>query len=231
MPALKRGSTPHERRPDPRFALRPASLIGARRAVSFFKRSFSPLPSVTITGPTLLLRTPEMGDYEEWASLRAASRAFLAPWEPVWAVDELTRGSFRLRIKRLHKDIEEDEAYPFFIFRMSDNRLVGGLTLSNLRRGAAQMASLGYWMGEAYAGKGYMSAAVRLTTAFAFAKLDLRRIEAACLPQNTVSIRLLEATGFKREGYARQYLNIAGQWSDHLLYALLQSDQTTDRRF
>ena len=197
--------------------------------MSFLKRSFSASPAIAIQGHAIHLRTPEMGDYEEWAALREASRDFLAPWEPLWSHDELTRNSFRLRLKRFNRDVEADEAYPFFIFRNADRRMVGGLTLSNVRRGAAQMASLGYWMGKMFAGQGYMSTAVRLTTNFSFTKLDLRRIEAACLPQNIASIKLLEATGFQREGYARQYLNIAGHWSDHLLFALIAGEKPVDR--
>lgn len=166
-----------------------------------------------------------MADYDEWAALRQASRAFLTPWEPLWSVDELTRPAYRQRMRRFQKDIENDEAYPFFIFRVSDHRLVGGLTLSNVRRGAAQTASLGYWMGETFAGQGLMTKAVALTVGFAFDKLDLRRIEAACLPTNQVSIRLLERVGFRQEGFARQYLNIAGRWSDHLLFAMLAADR------
>lgn len=197
--------------------------------MSFFRRPLVPVPALTIPGPSVSLRTPDMNDFEEWAALRQASRAFLTPWEPLWAADELTRPAFRARIRRFAKDIEGDEAYPFFIFRNADSRLVGGLTLSNVRRGAAQMASLGYWMGERFAGQGYMRLAVNLTTCFAFDKLDLRRIEAACLPSNQASIKLLEACGFEREGYARQYLNIAGRWSDHVLYALLASDRSIDK--
>ena len=197
--------------------------------MSFFRRSLTPVPALAIPGSTVYLRTPDMTDFDEWASLREASRAFLTPWEPLWAIDELTRAAYRARMRRFMKDIESDEAYPFFIFKNADARLIGGLTLSNVRRGAAQMASLGYWMGERHAGQGYMRLAVELATRFAFDKLDLRRIEAACLPNNTTSIKLLEACGFQHEGHARQYLNIAGRWSDHTLYALLSSDLGVDR--
>jgi [ribosomal protein S5]-alanine N-acetyltransferase len=198
--------------------------------VSFFRRSFSPVPALEIKGERVLLRTPEMNDFEPWAALRGGSRAFLTPWEPLWAADELDRAAYRQRMRRFYKDMDRDEAYPFFIFRAEDKMLLGGLTLGNVRRGAARMASLGYWMGENHAGQGYMSTAVRLATQFAFDRLDLRRIEAACLPENMPSIRLLEATGFRREGYAREYLNIAGIWRDHLLFALLKSDPVAKPR-
>lgn len=170
------------------------------------------------------MRSPQLSDYAEWTALREASRSFLTPWEPIWPVDDLTRASFRRRIKRYCDDQRSDLAYAFFIFRKHDNVLVGGLTLANIRRGCAQAGSLGYWMGAAYARKGHMTAAVRAVVPFAFATLKLHRVEAACIPSNVASIGLLEKTGFQREGFARQYLCIDGMWQDHLLYAKLETD-------
>jgi ribosomal-protein-alanine N-acetyltransferase len=165
-----------------------------------------------------------MSDHAEWAALREASRDFLTPWEPTWPIDDLARAAFRRRIKRYSEDQRSDIAYPFFVFRKGDNCLVGGLTLANIRRGCAQAGSLGYWMGAPYAGQGYMTDAVNAILPFAFGALRLHRVEAACIPGNVASIRLLEKTGFKREGFARQYLCIDGVWQDHLLFARLQDD-------
>jgi ribosomal-protein-alanine N-acetyltransferase len=177
-----------------------------------------------IVGDGVVLRAPQMSDYAEWAALREASREFLTPWEPTWPPDDLTRGSFRRRIKRYSEDQRSDLAYPFFVFRKSDNILVGGLTLANIRRGCAQTGNLGYWTGAAHARQGYMTAAVGGFLPFAFQTLRLHRIEAACIPANIASIRLLEKTGFRREGFAREYLCIDGVWQDHLLYARLKHD-------
>jgi ribosomal-protein-alanine N-acetyltransferase len=177
-----------------------------------------------ITGEGVVLRPPQMSDAAEWVALRAASRGFLVPWEPTWPADDLTRASFRRRIKRYGEDQRCDLAYALFIFRKQDNVLVGGLTLANIRRGCAQAGSLGYWMGEPYARQGHMTAAVKALIPFAFGTLKLHRIEAACIPTNIASIRLLEKTGFKREGFARKYLCIDGHWQDHLLYARLEED-------
>jgi ribosomal-protein-alanine N-acetyltransferase len=131
----------------------------------------------------------------------------------------LSRGSFRRRLKRYAEDQRNDLAYPYFIFRNEDQKLIGGLTVTNIRRGVAQAGSLGYWMGAAYARQGYMTAAVRVLVPFVFSTLKLHRIEAACIPENAASVQLLEKTGFTREGYAREYLCINGSWQDHLLYA------------
>ena len=177
-----------------------------------------------ISGERVVLRVPQVSDFAEWAALRAASRDFLTPWEPTWPADDLTRTSFRRRIKRYSEDQRSDLAYALFVLRKSDNALVGGLTLANIRRGCAQAGSLGYWMGAPYARQGYMTAAVNAVIPFAFGTLRLHRVEAACIPGNMASLKLLEKTGFKREGVARQYLCIDGIWQDHLLYARLKDD-------
>lgn len=172
----------------------------------------------------VMLRTPQMSDYPVWAELRAVSREFLTPWEPLWATDELSRASFRRRVRHYLRDLREDVGYALFIFANSTGSLVGGLTLCNVRRGVTQSCTLGYWVGGKYAQQGYMTAAVRAVIPFVFDSLELHRLEAACLPTNTASIKLLEKTGFKREGLARRYLRINGVWQDHLLYALLDTD-------
>ncbi|HKS84421.1 MAG TPA: GNAT family protein [Pseudolabrys sp.] len=180
------------------------------------------LPAVTGAGVTL--RAPQSSDFAEWVALREASRQFLVPWEPVWPPDDLTRGAFRRRLKRYAEDQRGDLAYAFLIFRSEDNAMVGGLTLANIRRGVAQAGSIGYWIGAPFARKGYMTAAVRALIPYGFGTLRLHRLEAACIPGNSASVRLLEKTGFKREGYARSYLCINGTWQDHLLYARLKDD-------
>jgi ribosomal-protein-alanine N-acetyltransferase len=177
-----------------------------------------------VRGEGVYLRPPEMRDYEAWTDLRENSRAFLTPWEPTWPGDDLTRTAFRRRLRRHTQEIAEDQAYPFLIFREGDDVLVGGLTLGQIKRGVAQSATLGYWMGLPFAGKGLMSRSVRAMMGFAFTSLRLHRIEAACLPHNEASIKLLERNGFKKEGLARAYLRINGLWQDHFLYALLETD-------
>ena len=190
--------------------------------MAFFRSvSFSEITPV-IEGEGIVLRSPQMSDYEEWSGLRERSREFLTPWEPTWPIDDLTRGAYRRRLKRYAEDQRTDQSYAFFIFRAADRVLVGGLTLANVRRGVAQAGSIGYWMGAPFVGRGHMGAAVRALIPYAFAVLRLHRLEAACIPTNTTSIRLLEACGFAREGYARQYLCINGVWQDHLLYARLK---------
>ena len=172
--------------------------------MAFFRTiNFSePLPS--IVGEGVVLRTPQMTDYNDWAALRERSREFLTPWEPTWPADDLSRGAFRRRIRRYAEDLRTDQGYAFLIIRNSDVAIVGGLTLANIRRGVAQAGSLGYWMGLPFARHGYMTAAVRAVIPFAFSTLRLHRLEAACIPSNAGSIRLLENTGGVREGNPRE---------------------------
>ncbi len=190
--------------------------------MAFFRTINFAEPLPNIEGDGVVLRTPQMADFNEWSALRETSRDFLTPWEPTWPSDDLTRSAFRRRIRRYTDDLRSDQGYAFLIARRADDRLVGGVTLANIRRGVAQAGSLGYWMGQPFVRQGYMTAAVRALIPFAFATLRLHRLEAACIPTNSASIKLLEKTGFEREGYAREYLCINGTWQDHLLFARLK---------
>jgi ribosomal-protein-alanine N-acetyltransferase len=172
----------------------------------------------------VFLRYPEMTDYAGWAKLRQESREFLTPWEPVWAADELTRAAFRRRLRRYARETRDDLAYPFLVFRNRDEVLLGGCTISNVRRGVTQSAALGYWMGSPHARQGQMFAALRAVLPFAFGPLGLHRLEAACIPENEASRRLLRKLGFREEGKALRYLQINGDWRDHLLFGLLQDE-------
>jgi ribosomal-protein-alanine N-acetyltransferase len=193
--------------------------------MALFRFSTEPPTRPLLRTQNLILRAPQATDYAAWAVLRMESRVFLTPWEPVWNEDDLTRTSFRLRVKRAAREIAADEAYSLFIVDGRSEMLLGGLTLGLVRRGVAQACTLGYWMGQRHAGKGHMTEAVRGALRFAFSELALHRVEAACLPNNEPSRRLLQRVGFQQEGMARAYLRINGNWADHLLYAALASDR------
>ena len=178
-----------------------------------------------LASPRLTLRLPRGGDYAEWAGLRAASRPFLEPWEPSWGPDELEPAAWRVRMKRYREDYRQGQAIPFLLFEKSGaKRMLGGITLGGIRRGVSQSAHLGYWMGAEFAGKGYMTEAVGAVLRHAFDTLGLHRVEAACIPDNARSARVLEKAGFTQEGVLRSYLKIDGQWRDHRLFARLSSD-------
>jgi ribosomal-protein-alanine N-acetyltransferase len=181
-------------------------------------------PLCRVDGTRCVLRTPAPGDFEAWAALRGESRGFLVPFEPSWPADAVSRGGYRRRLRRYAQDWNTDQGYSFLLFRREDGALLGGISLSNVRRGVAESASLGYWIGQRYARQGYMTEGLRLALSFAFENLRLYRVEAACLPHNAASRRLLLKSGFREEGYARQYLSIDGKWQDHVLFGLLRAD-------
>jgi ribosomal-protein-alanine N-acetyltransferase len=177
-----------------------------------------------ITTERLILRLPQQADFADWSHLRGVSKDGLIPFEPKWAENELSRDSFRLRLRFYQREFRDSTGYPFFIFTKEGNNLLGGITLSNVRRGVTQSGSIGYWIGQPFQKNGYMTEAVKALGVYAFKELGLHRIDAASLQENLASIRVLEKCGFQKEGLARQYLCINGQWQDHLLFGWLIND-------
>ncbi len=181
-------------------------------------------PKLRLAGPRVYIRPPTPNDQAQWLKLRRDSKDFLEPYEPAWPRDALSPAAFRRRLKRIQEDWRDETGYGFLIFRAEDEALLGGVTVSNVRRGVVQAASIGYWIGAPHSRHGYMFEALQLTLDFCFTGLDLHRVEAACLDGNEASRRLLEKSGFRREGVARGYLCIAGRWQDHITYGLLRQD-------
>ena len=173
----------------------------------------------------MTLRPPVHGDFRQWAALRDTSAEFLQQWEPTWAADHLTRKSFTNRVYWAQRSITNGTAVPLFMIRREDNAVLGAITLDHIRRGPAQSATTGYWVGEPYARQGFMREAIEAVVHYAFSTLDLSRIEAGCLPENNPSRGLLEQCGFKYEGVAQAYLQINGRWRNHVLYANLRHDR------
>jgi ribosomal-protein-alanine N-acetyltransferase len=185
-----------------------------------------------LLGPRVTLRAARAADYEEWSDLRRKSRDFLKPFEPRWSESDLSRRVFMSRLKRAREEAHQGTDYSFLVFLRQPDRenLVGGITLSNIRRRAAQYVTLGYWMGQEYVGQGLMTEAVGAVIPFAFDTLGLHRIHAAFLPTNTASRRVLEKNGFREEGYAENYLQIDGKWCDHVLFGLTRERYDAARR-
>jgi [ribosomal protein S5]-alanine N-acetyltransferase len=180
---------------------------------------------IAIEAERITLRMPQMSDHLAWAELRQQGTEYLKPWEPVWAADHFSKKAFTNRVYWAKKTFEAGTGLPLFLIRRADRVLLGAITLDNIRRGPAQAGTFGYWVGQKFARQGYMSEAIRATVHYAFTDLDLSRIEAACLPENAASRGLLEKNGFKYEGVAQSYLQIAGRWRNHVLYANLRSDR------
>jgi ribosomal-protein-alanine N-acetyltransferase len=182
-------------------------------------------PKIRIDTERMYLRPPVHSDWKTWATLRHKSADFLSKWEPVRASDHLTRKGFTNRVYWSNRSMANGSALPLFMFRRTDDQIVGAITLDHIRRGPAQAGTLGYWVGESFARQGYMREAIQAVVHYAFAVLDLSRLEAACLPENVASRGVLEKCGFKYEGVAQSYLQIAGRWRTHVLYANLRLDR------
>jgi ribosomal-protein-alanine N-acetyltransferase len=180
---------------------------------------------VRIDTERMILRPPVHADYRGWAHLREESATFLKPWEPSWSTDHLTRKAFLNRVYWANRSVTQGTAIPLFLERRSDNRILGAITLDNIRRGPAQAGTIGYWIGAPYARSGFMREALTALVHHAFEVIDLSRLESACLPENTASRGLLEKCGYKYEGVAQSYLQINGRWRNHVLYANLRNDR------
>ncbi|QIK39659.1 GNAT family N-acetyltransferase [Pontivivens nitratireducens] len=173
----------------------------------------------------LYLRPPRLSDHIDWATLRRDGYDYLYPWEPLRAHDHLSLSAFRTRTHWAARAIKAERAVPLFVFRAADGVLLGAITLDNIQRGPAQYATVGYWMGQQFTGHGYMSEALQAVVAHAFGPLDLSRVQAATLPENAASRRVLEKAGFRYEGVAQSFLQIAGKWRTHVVYACLRQDR------
>lgn len=173
----------------------------------------------------LTLRPPVNSDFRDWSALRDKNREFLSEWEPAWRGDHLGRREFYGRVYWAARSIANGSALPLLLIRRRDDCLVGAITIDNIRRGPAQVGTIGYWIGQEHSRQGLMREATCAVVHYAFTVLDISRLEAACLPQNVASRGLLESSGFKYEGVAQSYLQIAGRWRTHVLYAALRSDR------
>ena len=171
------------------------------------------------------IRPVRPADAEALAALRAENRAHLEPWEPVRPDTFFTVPGQALSIAGALAEWNAGTRYAFMVCDAEDgDRAVGNVTVANVVRGAWRSATLGYWVAAADCGRGHATAATQLAVAFSFAHAGLHRVQAAVLPRNAASARVLEKAGFRREGHALRYLEIAGRWEDHDLYAVTAED-------
>jgi ribosomal-protein-alanine N-acetyltransferase len=180
-----------------------------------------------LSGPRVLLRPPQMRDYKVWAAVRGANQMNLKPYEPTWGTSALSEGFYMARLSKQKTDWLTDAAYAFLIFTPDGRNVLGGVNINHVARGAAQHATLGYWLDKAHEGQGLMREALGLLIVFSRDQLRLHRLHAATLPGNHRSRKLLEGLGFEEEGYARSYVQIDGKWADHVLYGTVLAEHTS----
>ena len=172
-----------------------------------------------ILSERLIIRLPVIADYENWVILRKKSENFLNQWEPEKDFNYYSKNLFVKRGKWAKKNFDLKLVLHFFLFMRSNYQLVGGITLDNIRYGPFQSATLGYWLGEEFSKKGIMTEGLNSLITYANKTMGISRIEAATLPNNLASRRLLENCNFKYEGVGQYYLQIKGKWQHHILYA------------
>ena len=191
------------------------------------EKSSGHIIDVNIQGDNILLRPAVLDDYEQWAQVRGRNRELLKPFEPAWPEKCLERDFFKRRIERLTEDWLCDRCYAFLIFEKTGTELIGGININNVARGAAQFASLGYWLDAQWQGRGLMAEAGRGVLDYAFTILKLSRMNAATLAHNQKSRNMLSRLGFAEEGFAKKYIQIDGHYQDHVLFGLTAEDFLT----
>ena len=176
-----------------------------------------------LIGPRVVLRALEPADGDAWRDVRRRNRTWLEPWEPLpdpGSPDLLRDASaFRARCASAARQRHLDTAHPLGIF-LHDGTLVGEINLSGIQRGPFQSAHVGYWIDQAYAGQGLVPEALVLVLRLALEDLNLHRVEVAIVPRNRASRRVVEKLDLRDEGTARDYLQIRGQWEDHVRYGI-----------
>ena len=181
-----------------------------------------PSLSTRLLGSQCILRPPGTSDIPGFRRLLMNNFEHLRPWSPAApkgsdpsSFVDLTRA-----ITAQRSAWRDDRSYAFLIEQRGNSALLGRVVLSDVVRGAAQHAALGYWVDHQYQSRGLATEAVNLVLAFAFQTIGLHRIYAAIMPNNLASCRVIQKTGFHAEGLAKGYLQIANTWEDHLMFAL-----------
>jgi ribosomal-protein-alanine N-acetyltransferase len=188
-------------------------------------------PRIRLDGERTAIRPLATGDATEFAAAVAANRSHTEPWEPIHAEVHYTRAG---QAETLRRDVEAWELGTGYAFAVLDREhgdaIIGRIALGNVVRGAWRNATLGYWVAAASGGRGHGTAAALLICDFAFRHAGLHRVQPAVIPRNVRSIRVVEKAGFRREGRALKYLNIAGNWEDHDIFAMTMEDwEAADR--
>lgn len=182
-------------------------------------------PRVRLEAERTAIRPLDRGDVDELADLVAANRFHTEPWDPVRGEAYYTRAG---QAEMLRRDIDAWDMGTGYAFAVLDrdegDRMIGRVALGNVVLGAWRNATLGYWTAADSGGRGHATAAVLLACEFGFERAGLHRIQPAIIPRNARSLRVVDKAGFRHEGRALRYLNIAGRWEDHEVFALTEEE-------
>lgn len=190
----------------------------------------APVRPLELFGWRIHLRTLLDDDYLAWYEVRSRCRAWLIPWEPrpkgaPPAPEDAA--SFATRCTMRDRERQMNTGFGFGIFLQ--DRFAGEITLSSIQRGPFQNAFIGYWIDQDLAGKGLVPEAVVLVLQFAFEALGLHRVEVAIVPRNLSSRRVVEKLNLRAEGVAVGFLEINGEWEDHVRYAMTTEEWASRR--
>jgi ribosomal-protein-alanine N-acetyltransferase len=177
-------------------------------------------------GPDIELRIPAPGEAETFLDLVVRNRDHFRPYEPRRPASYFTLGGQREQIAAAQRQAELGERFEFGMWELRTKLLVGRISLGGISRGALQNAYLGYGVDIGHGGRGYATQAVGIAVRIAFGDLGLHRVQAAVVPENKASARVLAKAGFREEGLARRYLFLDGQWKDHLMFARTADDRS-----
>ena len=183
--------------------------------------------SLLLQNDQIQLRPFRANDYLQWMTLRTNSRGFLTRWEGEWIEGALEKSYFEELITRYEQQAILDQSYYFAVIRKSDQILMGGVQIADIKRGGFQSGHLGYWIGANYARCGIMTEALSMLLNYSFLHLKLHRTEALVHPDNNASIGLLQKFRFVCEGMVRSCVYLDGLWQDHWLYSFLETDFLT----
>ncbi|MFI9597209.1 GNAT family N-acetyltransferase [Nonomuraea sp. NPDC052265] len=171
----------------------------------------------------VVMRAIARSDAAALADAYRRNRDFLRPWEPRRPADFFTTAGQAARLERLAEDRAAGFVMPWVL--TDGDRVVGRMNLNSIIRGAAQSASLGYWVDAAYNGRGLATRAVLEACRAADEDLGLHRVEAGTLLHNKASQTVLLKARFEEYGMAPLAVSIDGEWQDHVLFQRILNDR------
>lgn len=181
-----------------------------------------PLYKVT---PRLLIRPLDIIDFENWVQAHSNMRPPQNQWDMTnWNDESLTKKEFKLLLKKRESQQKQDEQYSFGVFSKDDGVLIGEVNLMDISRGIFQNAYIGYRIYNPHWGQGYATEAVTAATHLGIKNLKLHRLEAAIMPHNKASLKVIKKVGYQKEGLSRRRLLVDNKWEDMLIYALTAED-------
>lgn len=175
--------------------------------------------NLRIKGKLIFLQLLTPAHAKSFLAYLLTNQQFHAPYSPLRDENYFTLEN-AINQTTQWEEVKGDQRYSFGIFEQTSERLVGKVTLSQVFRGPFQNAFIGYDIDHSCQSQGYMTEALHLIISFSFDRLLLHRIQANIMPHNRASQRVLEKVGFVKEGFGANYLQINGNWEDHLFYAL-----------